>query len=256
MLFILVTLLLLIAAATSGCSFGLGEERHLHARLAHVESAEVEGIATRLGNALSRESAGLLLPDGEGDASAEAPVNPSLREELTLGIDAIRERAARTRFRCAMFEADHKRRESRAWQDVEPGSPEDKAHQAAYAAMVYGNAMTAQVKAELYAKLAADLAAGVARVGVEMTRRLPWWMRWGFYLAVAGAAAYGLLLLVGAYAVAVRRIARRRRVAFEQLDDEVEAVLPGTARRAIALGPEAKAEHDVVNAKRKKEGRR
>jgi hypothetical protein len=50
LLFILVTLLLLIAAATSGCSIGLGEERHLHARLAHVESAEVEGIATRLGN--------------------------------------------------------------------------------------------------------------------------------------------------------------------------------------------------------------
>jgi hypothetical protein len=239
---------------TTGCSFGLGEERHFHARLAHVESAEVEGIATRLGQAL--EGAIPILPDGEGDASAEAPVNPSLREELALGLDEIRERASRTRFRCAMFEADHKRRESRAWRDVEPGSPEDKAHQAAYASMVYGNAMTAQVKAELYAKLAADLAAGVARVGVEMTRRLPWWMRWGLYLAVAGAAAYGLLVLVGAYAVAVRRIARRRRIAFEQLDDEVEAVLPATARRAIALGPEGRTEHAAINARRKKEGKR
>ena len=238
--------------ALAGCSFGLGEERHLQSRLAHQDAAEIEGIATRLGNALARAQPSP--PEAPGDdAQAAASVAPALREELTHEVARIQDRAARLRFRCAIFEADHKRREVRKWKDVAPGSPEDKAHQAAYASMVLRENMTAQVKAEIYANLAANLAAGIATVGLEIAKRLPWWMRWGLYLAVAGAVAYGLLMLVGAYAVAVRRIAKRRRVAFEQLDDEVERAGPAV-REKINLPVEAQHEHDVVNAKRKKEG--
>jgi hypothetical protein len=238
---------MILAILTVGCSFGLGEERNLQSRLAHLEAAEIEGIAKRLEVVLETP------PGAESDdAGAAASVDASAREELALGVSQIRDRASRTRFRCAMLEADHSRWAK--WKDVRSGSTEDRAHQAAYASMVYRNRLSAQVKREIYSDLAADLAQGVGAVGMQIAKRLPWWMRWGMYLAVAGAAAYGLLMLVGAYAVAVRRIARRRRIAFEQLDDEVERAMPEVARRTIALPPEARAEHDVVNAKRKKEG--
>ena len=242
-------------ALLAGCSFGLGEERNLQSRLAHLDAAKIEGIATRLVGALECAPQ----PPGaveSNDVGAAAPVGPLLREELRHGLEDIEQRAARTRFRAAIFEADHNRHKVRKWAEIEPGSPEDKAHQAAYASMVMGINMSEQAKQEVYANLAADLAAGVVSVGMEVAKRLPWYLRWGMYLAVAGAVAYGLLMLVGAYAVAVRRIAKRRRVAFEQLDDEVENVLPDTARAAIRLGAEAKREHEIVNAKRKKEGLR
>ncbi len=189
--------------------------------------------------------------ESRAGVQAEASTMPALREELTIVADGLRERAGRTRFRCAVFHADHSR-EREEWRGVEPGSVEDEAHQAAYASMVFGNKMSNEVKSELHEKLAEALADGLVTVGDEVSKRLPWWMRWGFWITVAGLTGYGVLTLVAAYAVVLRRIARRRRLAFEQLDDEVERSVVG--RREMLLPPEALAEHAAVNAKRKKEG--
>jgi hypothetical protein len=238
-----IAILLILAA---GCSFGLAEERNLQSRLAHQDAAEMDGMSARMVNLLT------IPPEAAGDgAQTEVATSPALRGELAVIAADIRERASRTRFRCAVFHADHAR-EREEWAGVEPGSVEDEAHQAAYASMVFGNKMSDEVKGELHEKLAGALADGLVTVGREVGKRLPWWMRWGFYLAVAGLVAYGLLLLVAAYAVVIRRIAARRRVAFEQLDDVVERTVAG--RTSIELPPEARAEHEAVNAKRKREG--
>jgi hypothetical protein len=233
-------LLLLTFLSGVGCvRWGLGEWQRVDARQRARLCARQAGDAARVRSAALRlgdEAAAVLA--GEADDGELFAARAALHAaQLVYSADRMAATADDAAARALIARAVH----GEPKEDVPLGSAADREHVLDGAG--YGALRDARRKAlrDLLPKIIRGLGRGLAGLADAVLPRLPWWMRWGFWLAVA---AFVLPLLVPPLLWLARRYRRGLRAAIGALDEAKRAgkVEAGDIERRTAAAPVVKRE--------------